>query len=84
VANDHNATPARFAVGAAVGVAGIAGFFTQQRGHPIDANIRANAPQREAWQRRVDAVKAENATRRSAVRMVVRATPQNVADRGGR
>ena len=84
VAHGRDATGARFAVGAAVGIAGIAGFLTHQRGRIIEANVRANAPQRDAWKRRLDAVKTENTTRRSAVRLIVRAGPPAVADRGAR
>jgi hypothetical protein len=84
VANNRDPTPARFAVGAAVGIAGVAGFLTHRRGHPIEKNILANGPKREAWQQRVDAVKAENATKRGAVRLIVRAGAQTVADRGTR
>jgi hypothetical protein len=84
VANDRDVTRARFAVGAAVGIAGIAGFLTQQRGRPIEANIHANAPQREAWKRRLDAVQVENATRRNAVHLIIRASSQTVAERATR
>jgi len=77
-------TPARYAVGATVGVAGLVGFVTHRRGHPIAANVRANAPQREAWQRRVEAVQAENARRRGTVHLVVRVVTGAIAERGSR
>jgi len=74
------ATGARFAVAAAVSIAGLVGFFAHQP-RPIEANIRANAPARAEWQRRVDAVKTENAKRRGAARLLIRAGPVTVAER---
>jgi hypothetical protein len=82
VASGRTTTAARFGVGAAVGVSGLVGFFARRPGRPLEANVRANAPQREAWNRRFDAVKAENAIRRSIVRLVIRAGPQTVAEGG--
>ena len=74
------ATGARFAVAAAVSIAGLVGFFAHQP-RPIEANIRTNAPARAEWQRRVDAVKAENAKRRGSARLRIRAGPVTVAER---
>jgi len=74
------ATGARFAVAAAVSVAGLVGFFAHQP-RPIDANIRANAPARADWQRRVEGVQAENAKRRGQARLLIRAGPVTVAER---
>jgi hypothetical protein len=74
------ATGARFAVAAAVSIAGLVGFFAHQP-RPIEANIRANAPARADWQRRVDAVKAENGKRRGSARLLIRAGPVTVAER---
>ena len=81
MAQGKDATGARFAVGAAVGVSGLVGFFARKP-HPLDANVRANASQRDAWKRRVDAVKAENAARLRTMRLVVRAGPETIAERG--
>ncbi len=81
IAQGKDATGARFAVGAAVGVSGLVGFFARKP-RPLDANVRANASQRDAWKRRVDAVKAENAARLRTMRLVVRAGPETVAERG--
>src|SRR2546426_7714348 len=81
MAQGKDATGARFAVGAAVGVSGLVGFFARKP-RPIDANVRANASQRDAWKRRVDAVKAENAARLRTTRLVVRAGPETIAERG--
>jgi hypothetical protein len=44
--------------------------------------VRANAAVREAWQRRADAVRAENANRRTSFKLLVRAAPATVAERG--
>jgi len=68
-------------VGAAVGVAGFVGFFAHKP-RPLEANVRANASQRDAWKKKLDAVKAENATRLRTVRLVVRAGPETIAERG--
>lgn len=83
MAHGSGGSDARFAVGAAIGVAGVIGFVAQRPGRPLAANIRANAPQRDAWTRRLDAVRAENATRRATVRLVIRAGPIATADRAG-
>ncbi|HYL22107.1 MAG TPA: hypothetical protein VEU74_10110 [Gemmatimonadales bacterium] len=83
MARGAGGSDARFAVGAAIGVAGMIGFVAQRPGRPLAAIVRANALQRDAWMRRLDAVKAENATRRATVRLVIRAGPIVTADRGG-
>jgi tetratricopeptide (TPR) repeat protein len=74
------ATGARFAVAAAVSIAGLVGFFAHQP-RPIEANIKANAPARADWQRRLDQVKGENAKRRGSARLLIRAGPVTVAER---
>ena len=81
MAQGKDATGARYAVGAAVGVSGLVGFFARKP-RPLDANVRANASQRDAWKRRVDAVEAENAARLRTMRLVVRAGPETIAERG--
>ena len=48
----------------------------------LEANVRANASQRDAWKRKVDQVKAENANRLQKTRLEVRAGPVTVAERG--
>jgi len=75
-----DATGARFVVAAAVSIAGLVGFFAHQP-RPIEANIRANAPARAEWQRRVEAVKSENAKRRGSARLLIRTGPVTVAER---
>ena len=81
MAQGKDATGARFAVGAAVGVSGFVGFFARKP-RPVEANVRANASQRDAWKRKLDAVKAENASRLGTMRLVVRAGPETIAERG--
>jgi hypothetical protein len=83
IARNSGGNDARFAVGAAVGAAGVVGFITQRPGRPLVQNIRANAPQRDAWMRRVEGVKTENANRRATVRLVIRAEPLATAERTG-
>ncbi|HVH09673.1 MAG TPA: hypothetical protein VM736_07745 [Gemmatimonadales bacterium] len=73
---------ARFAVAAAVSVSGLVGLLSHHPGQPIAANIRANAAAHDAWQRRVDAVRAENISRRINAKLVVRASPATAAERG--
>jgi len=68
-----DATAARFVVGTAAGIAGVIGFTHGRRPQPIPANIAANQVQRLAWERRADAVRAENTVRRQELRLVIRA-----------
>jgi len=82
VARGASGTDARFVVATAVSVSGLVGFLSQRPGQPMTANVRANAAARDAWQRRVDAVRAENGNRRASARLVVRAGPATVAERG--
>jgi hypothetical protein len=81
MAGGKDATGARFAVGAAVGIAGFVGFFAHKP-RPIEANVRANGALRDTWQKRLDSVKAENANRLRSIRLVVRAGPETIAERG--
>jgi flagellar hook capping protein FlgD len=81
LAPGKDATGARFAVGATVGVAGFVGFFARKP-RPLDANVRANASLRDTWKQKLDAVRAENAARLRTVRLVVRAGPETIAERG--
>ena len=81
IARGKEATGARFAVGAAVGVSGFVGFFARKP-RPLAANVRANASQRDAWKKKLDTVKAENAARLRTLRLVVRAGPETIAERG--
>jgi len=81
MARGKEATGARFAVGAAVGVSGLIGFFARKP-RPLDANVRANASLRDTWKKKLEAVKAENAARLRTMRLVVRAGPETIAERG--
>jgi hypothetical protein len=81
LAPGKEASGARFAVGATVGVAGFVGFFARKP-RPLAANVRANASQRDAWKKKLDAVRAENVARLRTTRLVVRAGPETIAERG--
>ncbi len=81
MARGKDATGARFAVGAAVGISGFVGFFARKP-RSLEANVRANASQRDAWKKKLDAVKTENAARLRTMRLIVRAGPETVAERG--
>jgi len=80
MAQGKDATGARFAVGAAVGIAGFVGFFAHKP-RPLEANVRKNASQRDAWKKKLDQVRAENAARLRTLRLVVRAGPETFAER---
>ena len=81
LAPGKDASGARFAVGATVGVAGFVGFFARKP-RPLAANVRANASQRDAWKKKLDAVRVENIARLRTTRLVVRAGPETIAERG--
>jgi hypothetical protein len=81
IAPGKDGSGARFAVGATVGVAGFVGFFARKP-RPLDANVRTNTAQRDAWKKKLDAVRAENAARLRTMRLVVRAGPETIAERG--
>ena len=63
----------RVAVAGTVGIAGVLGYLLHRPGRPLSANIRANQTRRDAWQQQVATVTAENARRRSDVRLAVHA-----------
>lgn len=63
----------RVGVAGAVGVAGVVGLTRATTPRPLPENIDYNRRQREQWQREVDRVIAENATRRAAARLQIRA-----------
>jgi len=64
---------ARFVVAGALGIAGAVGFPLQRRPHPLPENMAANQAMRLAWERQADSVRAENASRRRNVELVIRA-----------
>jgi hypothetical protein len=71
--------PDRFALAGAFGLAAAVGFRLDHGPQPIPQNIAANQALRLSWERRVQAVRAENVVRRQQVRLVVRAgTPEVV------
>ena len=63
----------RVGVAGAVGVAGVVGLTRATTPRPLPENIDYNRRQREQWQREVDRVTAENASRRAAARLQIRA-----------
>jgi hypothetical protein len=71
---DHgaNPSPARFAVGGAVSIAGIAGFLTHRSGEPIAANAAANRTRWDEWQAQTQAIARENAARRNGTQVRVK------------
>jgi hypothetical protein len=83
VASDAELSPARFVVGASIGVAGISAFLTRRPGRPLAANIAANDRVRAAWRAEVTRVALENeeATRRALVDL--RLGPPQVVEREG-
>lgn len=63
----------RIAVAGTVGLAGVLGYVLHRPGRPLGGNVRANQAVRDAWQRRVEAVKEENARLLANVRLAIRA-----------
>jgi len=61
----------RYAVGGAMSLAGIVGFFTRRPGMLVPENVAANAALRENWNERLGTVVAENADRIAGIRLVV-------------
>lgn len=78
VARGSPATPARLAVGGALGLAGVVGLIRQRPGGTISANIATNRATREAWKLRIDQTRAENRAS-SAPRRVRITTDQPVS-----
>lgn len=71
VAGGADPSAARFAVSGAIAASGLLGFLAQRSGRPIPANIAANRALRDAWQRRVEEIRTQNAERRRDVRLVI-------------
>ena len=61
----------RFAVGGAVGLAGITGLITRFPGSPLRANIRSNDAIRREWQQRVDTVVRQNVARLTTPHLII-------------
>jgi hypothetical protein len=73
----------RIAVAGTIGVAGLLGYVLHRPGRPLPASVRANQAVRDAWQRRVATITAENARLRRDIRVVVRAgEPTAIQARG--
>lgn len=68
------ASDARFAVGGAIALGGLIGFFHQRPGRPIPDNIVANQTLVGAWRDRLDTVVRENEERRDP-RLRIRTGP---------
>ena len=80
---DADLSETRFAVGAAVSIAGIAGFLQRRPGRPIPENIVVNDRVRADWQGRVDAVAGQNRARMRRARLEVRpGAPQIIEPEG--
>ncbi|MBI1722707.1 MAG: hypothetical protein HYR48_02235 [Gemmatimonadetes bacterium] len=71
VGGGADASTARFAVSGAIAASGLLGFLAERPGRPIPANIAANRALRDAWQRRAEEVRAQNAERRRDARLVI-------------
>jgi hypothetical protein len=69
VAEGADPSPARFAIGGAVGIAGIAGFIARQPSRSLPANIARNRTRRDEWQTQTDAAIKENARRRAETKI---------------
>jgi hypothetical protein len=69
VASDAELSPARFVVGASIGVAGLTAFLARRPGRPLTENIAANDRARAAWRADVSRIAQENEdlTRRALV-----------------
>ena len=72
IAADGRGGSARYVVGGTLGLAGVVGFLTH-RSTAGPANVAANQALRDAWQREVEAVRAENERRRRYVRLQITA-----------
>jgi hypothetical protein len=79
VANGSEPSGARFVVAGAVSLAGIVGLVTQP-GRSLPRNVAANQRRRDEWRREFDAVVAENARRRAAIRFTARPGTLSVID----
>jgi hypothetical protein len=78
VTDERDGATLRFAVGGALGLAGVVGFLSGSRDRAIPENVRANTMARDAWWREREAVRAENARRRAVQRLRITAGEQVV------
>lgn len=82
VAGEVELSPARFGAAAGIGIATIVGFVQQRPGAPLPENVVANEARRAAWRARAEAIRAENARRRTDVRVRIRPGPARLAEPG--
>ena len=71
LASEADLSSTRIAVGAAVSVAGVIGFFIQRPGQPLLENVRHNETVRQDWERAVRRIADENQLRRSDLRLAI-------------
>jgi hypothetical protein len=84
VAQGGDLWSARFAVGGAIGLAGVTGFFLRRPGRPLPDNVAANDRLRAEWQRQRAAVAQQNQALKERATVRVRAgTPQVIEREGG-
>ena len=83
IASDTDLSAGRFAVGGAMTIAGVVGFFKQRGGQPISANVAANAALLGEWQSRRDGVVRQNAVLQREVDLEIRAGRPVAVDLGG-
>jgi hypothetical protein len=81
VAPDASLGAGRFAVGGAIAVAGVVGFFTGRGQRPIPENVAVNDSLRAEWRASVEAVAAENARRRLNADITVQVGVPQVVER---
>jgi hypothetical protein len=82
IASDTDLSAGRLAVGGAMTIAGVVGFFKQRGGQPIPQNIAANEAVRQEWQLRRDDIARQNAVLRAEVDLVIRAGRPVAVDLG--
>jgi hypothetical protein len=83
IAPDASPSPARFAVGGAITVAGVIGFLKGRPGRGIPDNVQANAALRSEWQTRLDDVRRQNQARLLEVTLTIVAGRPSVVDAEG-
>jgi hypothetical protein len=82
LSSDAESREVRIAVGGAVTIAGLIGFWTQKPGQPIPENVAHNDSLRSDYRRRLERVESENARRSGVTRFTVfTATPELVEGR---
>jgi hypothetical protein len=84
IAPDASLSGARFGVGAAIGLAGFAGFLTSRPGREIPENIVANQRVMADWETQRQAVARDNAARLRRAALRITAGPPQVIERGDR